>query len=128
MSERPAAPDQAARDRLTRDFGATLFVEAGAGSGKTTTLVDRVLALVASGQEELEHIAAITFTEKAATELRDRLRREFEQAAEATAEPEVVDRNRRALEQLDGAAVGTLHSFAQRLLTEHPVEARLPPR
>ena len=66
---RPPAPDQAERDRVTDDLDATLFVEAGAGSGKTTALVDRVLALVASGIE-LRTVAAITFTEKAGAELR----------------------------------------------------------
>lgn len=121
-------PDQPARDRIARDLESTLFVEAGAGSGKTTALVARVLALVASGSAELAEIAAITFTEKAATELRDRLRRELERALEAGPDPAVTERYRLALDQIDGAAIGTLHSFAQRILTEHPVEAGLPPR
>lgn len=121
-------PDQDQRDRIRRDLTTTLFVEAGAGSGKTSALVSRVLALVTSGAAELESIAAITFTEKAAAELRDRIRRELERGAEIDARPEEQARCRRALEQLDGAAIGTLHSFARRLLTEHPVEAQLPPR
>ena len=104
----------------------TLFVEAGAGSGKTGSLVRRVLALIAHGVE-LQHIAAITFTEKAAAELRDRIRVELERRV--AAEPPGVqhDRFRRALDQVDMAALSTLHSFAQRLLTEYPVEAGLPP-
>jgi ATP-dependent helicase/nuclease subunit A len=126
MPTPPAPPDQAARDRITSDLDATLFVEAGAGSGKTTALVDRVVALVASGTVELRHIAAITFTEKAGAELRDRLRRALQEKAEREG-PE-SDRCRLAMAQLDGAAIGTLHSFAQRLLSEHPVEAQLPPR
>ena len=121
-------PDQGARDRIVEDLGATLFVEAGAGSGKTTALVDRVLALVETGSAELANVAAITFTEKAATELRDRLRREIERKIVAKPSGERADRLRLALEQLDGAAIGTLHSFAQRILTEHPIEAGLPPR
>ena len=122
----PAPPDQAARDRIATDLDTTLFVEAGAGSGKTTALVDRVVALVASGTVELRHIAAITFTEKAGAELRDRLRRSLQDRAEDDG-PQ-ADRCRQAMAQLDGAAIGTLHSFAQRLLSEHPVEAQLPPR
>lgn len=122
------APDQAARDRIAADLDTTLFVEAGAGSGKTTALVTRVLALVASGMVELADIAAITFTEKAATELRDRLRRDIERAVEADPDSDLVQRYQVALGQLDGAAIGTLHSFAQRILSEHPVEAGLPPR
>lgn len=122
------APDDAARRRIADDLGATLFVEAGAGSGKTTALVTRVLALVTSGQVELESIAAITFTDKAATELRDRLRQRFEEAAAADPGGEGGGRCRQALGQLDRAAIGTLHAFAQRLLSEHPIEAGLPPR
>jgi len=125
---RPPAPDQAARQRITEDLDTTLFVEAGAGSGKTSALVNRVLALVTTGQVELRRIAAITFTEKAGAELRDRIRAALEKAAEADPDGEVGARCRLALEQLDGAAIGTLHAFAQRLLTEHPVEAGLPPR
>lgn len=128
MAERPPAPDQPARDRITADLGSTLFVEAGAGSGKTTALIDRILALVGTGTVELRALAAITFTEKAAAELRDRLRRQLEQQAAVGEDAAVRDRCRRALHQLDAAAVGTLHAFAQRLLGEHPIEAGLPPR
>ena len=126
---RTAPPDQPARDRIATDLDTTLFVEAGAGSGKTTALVGRVVALVTSGAVELRNLAAITFTEKAGAELRDRLRRELQEhevAPETSAEE--ADRCRAALAQLDGAAIGTLHSFAQRILSEHPIEAQLPPR
>ncbi|MFL6207098.1 MAG: UvrD-helicase domain-containing protein [Acidimicrobiales bacterium] len=119
-------PDQASRHRIATDLDTTLFVEAGAGSGKTTALVGRVVALVTSGDVELRNLAAITFTEKAGAELRDRVRREL-QARAAGAGVE-ADRCRLALTQLDGAAIGTLHAFAQRILSEHPVEAMLPPK
>jgi ATP-dependent exoDNAse (exonuclease V) beta subunit len=124
----PAPPDQAARDRIASDLDTTLFVEAGAGSGKTSALVQRVLALVLGGHVELRRVAAITFTEKAGSELRDRLRAALEKAAEHDHAGDRGQRAREALEQLDGAAIGTLHSFAQRVLSEHPVEAGLPPR
>ena len=126
----PASPplDQAARDRIAADLDSTLFVEAGAGSGKTTALVDRVVALVTSGAAELANIAAITFTDKAAVELRDRVRSALERTADADPGGEEGRRCRVALDQLDGAAIGTLHTFAQRILTEHPVEAGLPPK
>ena len=116
--------DQAARDRIISDLGSTLFVEAGAGSGKTRALVDRVAALIGAGVA-MENIAAITFTEKAAAELRDRIRERLQDAE--TREGLGEERAESALAQLDGAAVGTLHSFAQRILSEHPVEAGLPP-
>jgi ATP-dependent exoDNAse (exonuclease V) beta subunit len=136
VADRARPPDQDARDRITADLDATLFVSAGAGSGKTSALVGRVLALVRSGRCELREVAAITFTEKAGDELRDRIRRELEGCVEAEpdveagpdAEGNAAVRCGAALEQLDGAAIGTLHSFCQRLLTEHPVEAGLPPR
>ena len=116
--------DQAARDRIGGDLASTLFVEAGAGSGKTRALVDRVVALIGSGMA-MENIAAITFTEKAAAELRDRIRTRLQSIETRTDLGE--ERAEAALLQLDGAAVGTLHAFAQRILSEHPVEAGLPP-
>ncbi len=129
MTTAAAPPDDAARRRIASDLGTTLFVEAGAGSGKTTALVGRVAALVTSGTVELRNIAAITFTEKAGAELRDRVRRVLQEGEMAPdTPPEEAERCRTALTQLDGAAIGTLHSFAQRLLSEHPVEAQLPPR
>src|SRR5687768_16442864 len=122
-------PDDAARQRIATDLDTTLFVEAGAGSGKTTALVGRVVALVTSGAVELRNLAAITFTEKAGAELRDRLRRELqEREVAAGATTDEAARCRAALAQLDGAAIGTLHAFAQRILSEHPIEAQLPPR
>ena len=120
----PQLSDQPARDRISSDLAGTLFVEAGAGSGKTRALVDRVVALIGSGVA-MENIAAITFTEKAAAELRDRIRRRLRSVE--TRQKLGEERAETALIQLDGAAVGTLHSFAQRILSEHPVEAGLPP-
>ncbi|MGO9341235.1 MAG: UvrD-helicase domain-containing protein [Acidimicrobiales bacterium] len=128
MPDPVSPPDQEARDRITEDLDTTLFVEAGAGSGKTSALVDRVLALVTGGEAELRNIAAITFTEKAGAELRDRIRSELAKRAAAYPGGQDAAHCRLALDQLDGAAIGTLHSFAQRLLSEHPIEAGLPPR
>jgi ATP-dependent exoDNAse (exonuclease V) beta subunit len=113
--------DTQGRRAVVEDLTSTLFVEAGAGSGKTTCLIDRFIALVKSGVPA-DRIAAITFTEKAAAELVDRIRAGLQ--AEAPDSPEC----REALHVLDEAAIGTLHSFAQRILTEHPIEAGLPPR
>ena len=126
-----AQPDSPARRRIAAALGETLFVEAGAGSGKTRELVGRIVNLVTTGTAGVDAIAAITFTEKAASELRDRVRRRIEaelERARSAGDPIVVDRCVRALDDLDGAAIGTLHSFAQRLLVEHPIEAGLPPR
>ncbi|HEX6568247.1 MAG TPA: UvrD-helicase domain-containing protein [Acidimicrobiales bacterium] len=124
-------PDQADRDRIVERLDETLFVQAGAGSGKTRALVDRMVRLVTTGTAGLDAVAAITFTDKAAAELRDRVRRRLDDEldrADARGDGETAARCRGALADLDSAAVGTLHSFAQRVLTEHPIEAGLPPR
>ena len=118
--------DDPTRGRIRADTSSTLFVNAGAGSGKTSVLVDRVVQLVLVDGLRLRHVGAVTFTEKAGAELRDRLRAEFEEARRDS-EDEQRDRASTALEDLDGAAIGTLHAFAQRLLMEHPIEAHLPP-
>ncbi|MCH8949562.1 MAG: UvrD-helicase domain-containing protein, partial [Chloroflexi bacterium] len=129
----PVPADQPARDRIHHDLDTTLFVEAGAGTGKTRELIERIVRLVASGRAELRHIAAITFTEAAAAELRDRVRLRLEQAITEDSEEERAfpqeerERCRAALPQLDAAAIETLHGFAQRILTTHPLEAGLPP-
>ena len=138
-----APPDQAERNRIRHDLDTTVFVEAGAGSGKTTALVERVLSLVTTGSAELRAVVAITFTEKAAAELRDRIRQSLERTADRAAtgaagpgdatsgraaDPVVAERCQLAIDQLDGAAIGTLHAFAQRVLAENPIEAGLPPR
>ena len=112
--------DHANRERIRTSLEETLFVEAGAGTGKTTALVGRVVELVRHGTPT-RAIAAITFTEAAAAELRDRLRGALEAAATAGEIPLT------AVEELDEAAISTLHAFAQRILVEHAPEAGLPP-
>jgi len=113
----PTTNDQVDRDAIEAELGSTLFVEAGAGSGKTTALVKRVLSLLDNGVA-MENIAAITFTEKAAAELKNRLRQELSKSG----------RHAEALDQLDGAAITTLHGFALRILSQHAIEAGLPAR
>jgi ATP-dependent exoDNAse (exonuclease V) beta subunit len=124
--------DAAARDEIRDLHDTTLFVEAGAGTGKTTALVDRVVSLIARGRVTIRELAAITFTEAAAGELRDRIRYRLELAAagatDSSLTPDERERCRAALDELDDAALSTLHGFAQRILAEHPLEAGLPPR
>ena len=120
--------DQVQRDRILTDLDSTLFVEAGAGTGKTSSLVGRIMRLVATGRAEMRHIAAITFTEKAAAELRDRVREEMEKAARDGELPDdEAARIREAIGEIDAAAIETLHGFAQRILSAYPLEAGLPP-
>ena len=127
--------DEKARTSIQTDLGQTLFVEAGAGTGKTTALVGRIVQLVLTDDSAvrvpLSQIAAITFTEAAAAELRERIRIKFEEAlrdAKKAGNVERIERCNRALADADIAAVSTLHAFAQRLLSEFPVEVGVPPR
>src|SRR5262245_54774062 len=83
-------PDAEHRDRIRTDHQHTLFVRAGAGTGKTTMLVGRVVALVAAGLTDLSDLAAITFTEAAAGELRDRVRSALHRAARGE-DPRVLE-------------------------------------
>ena len=123
----PEPTDLAERVRIAERTDQTLFVTAGAGSGKTSSLVSRVTQLVLEDGVPMEHIATVTFTIKAGAELRDRLRARFEKVINDSGNPDVVRRAEVALEQLDLSAIGTLHSFAQRILTAHPIEAGIPP-
>src|SRR5882757_3796982 len=76
--------DQAVRDRIRDDLDVTLVIEAAAGTGKTTALVNRIVSVIGSGRGELARIVAVTFTEKAAGELKLRLRAEIERARQNT--------------------------------------------
>lgn len=119
--------DQDDRIRIERALDETLFVEAGAGTGKTHQLVERIVNLVASGRAGGDGIAAITFTDKAAAELRDRILERLEVESDNPEDSERRNRCRAALEDLDGAAIETIHAFAARILSLYPLEARLPP-
>ena len=119
--------DQAARVEIRSQFDASQFVEAGAGTGKTTALVARILELVTSGEATIDQVAAITFTDAAAAELRDRVYEALERASTGADGPEGRARARAALDEIDSAAICTLHGFAQRILAAHPFEAGLPP-
>ncbi|MDE0802658.1 MAG: UvrD-helicase domain-containing protein [Acidimicrobiales bacterium] len=127
--------DAPARRRIVTDLDHTLFVEAGAGSGKTSSLVGRFVSLVLAGAD-VGGVAAITFTEAAAAELRARVREALEDVVcgrpvsgiSHGIDDEGVERARSALDGLDRATISTLHAFAQRLLLTSPIEAGLPPR
>ncbi len=123
MSCEHHANDDAARRVIREALDQTLFVEAGAGTGKTSALVDRFVALVQGGTE-IDRIAAVTFTEKAAAELRERVRGALE---DAQAEAGVGAQMAVALESLDRAQISTIHSFAQTLLRAFSAQAGVDP-
>ena len=126
----PLADDHARR-QIETALDDTLVVEAAAGTGKTTELVKRILRVIAEGKADVTTIVAVTFTEKAAGELKLRLREELERARELAAgsgRPAVVKRRfEDALKNLEEAHLSTIHGFCADLLRERPVEAGVDP-
>lgn len=108
--------------------GGDVAVTAGAGTGKTRTLVARYLALLAA-DVPLRRIVAITFTRKAAREMRNRVRREI---ATYLAQPDLPDADRqrwqRHFNRLDAARIGTIHNLCSEILRAHPAEVGIDPR
>ena len=130
MSSRQRAQvpaDQLARDRIIGELDRNLLVEAGAGSGKTRELTHRMAAGVASGKYRLEEMAAVTFTRKAAAELRGRFQLALEDELTRAGDAERAARLRDALSTLERFFAGTIHAFCARLLRERPVEAGVSP-
>jgi ATP-dependent exoDNAse (exonuclease V) beta subunit len=121
--------DQAERDRIRTALDETLVVEAAAGTGKTSELVARLVNVLAEGRGTVQTIAALTFTEKAAGELKLRLRAGLEdERARAAAGSARRARLEEAIAHLEEARVSTIHGFCNDLLHERPVEARVDPR
>ena len=123
-------PDRDARIRIETDLDANLLVEAGAGAGKTTEMVNRMVALVRTGKANAEHIAAVTFTRKAAAELRERFQTALEKQLRAARQDDdeaLIDRFDRALREIDRAFIGTIHAFCARLLRDRALDVGLDP-
>ena len=102
-------------------------VTAGPGSGKTAVLVERYLHILRTHDVSIDQIVAITFTNRAANEMRSRLRRKLDELLRATS----GDERRKWLKHkrtLDGAIITTIHGFCSRLLHEFPVEANIDPQ
>ena len=120
--------DQPARQAIVERLDVNMVVEAGAGTGKTTSLIDRILAIVKTGRADMGQVAAITFTDAAAAELRERIRQSLEDAVDCPdLQPEERERCAAAVRDLDRSSIQTLHSFAGSILGERPLEAGLPP-
>lgn len=119
--------DADARSAIAEALDDTLVIEAAAGTGKTTELVKRILHVLSTGRARMVEIVAVTFTEKAAGELKLRLREALEKERASADALEVRDRLEHALETLEEAHVNTIHGFCADLLRERPVEARVDP-
>src|SRR5262249_24663986 len=119
--------DRTERELIEGGLDRNLLVEASAGSGKTESLARRMAAGIAAGVYEVEGIAAVTFTRKAAVELRGRFQLELERRLATE-----TDRGRRGriemgLGRVGGAFAGTIHAFCAHLIRERPVEAGVAP-
>ena len=130
MSDTKPLADQSAREAIRDALEQTLVVEAAAGTGKTTALVGRIVQVIERGRGELAKIVAVTFTEKAAGELKLRLRSELERARNrhrAEGNPEPTSRLERGLMQLEEAHIGTIHGFCADILKQRPLLAGVDP-
>jgi len=118
--------DQADRTAAITNHDKSIFIDAGAGTGKTETIVRRIVSQIIGDENfSMENIAAITFTEKAGAELRNRFRRVLLQEKAGLSESQKV-RIDHVIASVDSAAIGTIHSFCKRLLTDHSIAAKLP--
>ena len=119
--------DDESRRLIREAVDETLVVEAAAGTGKTTELVNRILRVIATGRTDMHGVVAVTFSEKAAGELKLRLRQGLEEERGRTADPEAAARLDAAVQNLEEAHVSTIHGFCADLLRERPVEAQIDP-
>src|ERR1041385_2292439 len=122
MTPQTGQDDQAARQRIRESLAESLIVEASAGTGKTSELVHRIVRVLQAGLTRIDRIVAVTFTNKAAGELKLRLRQALDIARARTGEPAEVHNIEDALEHLEEAAIGTIHAFCALILRERPVE------
>jgi len=118
--------DSREREQIRTELDRNVLVEAAAGTGKTTELIGRIIETIVRGVARVPGIAALTFTEKAAGELKLRLRTELEKAR-ATASSAQLPFIDQALLELEEARVSTIHTFCADLLRERPVEAGVDP-
>ena len=115
--------DHEQRELILTCLDENMLVEAAAGTGKTTSMVGRMVALVRGGRCSVDTLAAVTFTRKAAAELRARFQVALERAAGEAPGGEEADRLAQAVRDIGRCLIGTIHSFCGRLLRERPVEA-----
>ena len=130
--------DNKSREKIISEINTNFFVEAGAGSGKTTMLVNRMVAMV-ENDIPIKKICAITFTKAAASEFYERFqnllrkRSNPEEKWENINQPgqlpkpndETREKCKKALNNIDLCFMGTIDSFCNMVLSEHPYEASI---
>jgi len=110
---------QIATDQIDRSF----LVSASAGTGKTRVLVDRTINILRRTNTTIDELVAITFTEKAAAEMKERIRRSLRLLHQSQSK---IDEN--LLDQLNSAPISTIHSFCARVLQENSEEIGIDPQ
>lgn len=125
MNKDPRIIDEESRNYIRTKLDENYFVEAGAGSGKTTVLVDRMVEMIAQGKD-ISHISAITFTKAAANEFYDRFQKKLVEKSLEEKDQTIKDRYLYALQNIDLAFMGTIDSFCNMIMSEHPVEGKVP--
>ncbi len=118
--------DKSQREAIVTDLDQNIMVEAAAGTGKTTSLLNRMVALIETERCTVQTLAAVTFTRKAAAELRSRFGLAMEERAKKAA-GQALARLEDAISSMERCFIGTIHSFCARLLRERPVEAGVDP-
>lgn len=106
----------------TLDISKHISVTANAGSGKTSVMVERFLYAIQMGIK-VDEILCLTFTDRAALELRERISRALVERINGLATPEIIERYREAKSNMLQANISTIHSFCLNILKEFPVEA-----
>jgi len=115
------------RRAIVERLDTNILLEAAAGTGKTTCLVSRMVALIREGKTSVERLTAVTFTLKAAAHLRETFQVSLERAATDEADLKRRERLEGALRNISACFIGTIHAFCARLLRERPVEAGVDP-
>lgn len=118
---------EAQRHAIETD-GIDLVVTAGAGSGKTLVLVERFLRLLSEPGRDLRSLMAVTFTEKAAREMRDKVRDKVDRSLLGAEDPLSRQLWQTHRHRIDSARIGTIHSMCAKLLRENPAQAGLDPQ
>lgn len=124
---RPVPSDMSARDIISGNLDTNILVEAGAGSGKTTSMVNRMVCLITQKKTAIDGIAAITFTRKAAQELKERFQNKLEERYRQETDGELRSILKAALDNMEQCYIGTIHSFCAAILRERPVEGGIDP-
>ena len=104
-----------------------ISVTAGAGSGKTRILVERYLKIVMQDPQNVKRTLAFTFTNKAAGEMQERIARTVNERLAAEQDQSIKRKLFKIRDQLNSAAISTIHSFCARTLREFPIESGLSP-